>query len=200
MYRSIVFLVLISLCSPSFAQIDAIPKNLNRVTVHEVDHVAYIQLEDKAILLEKTCETCFFYWYKGGRIHQSQGTYEGKRLHGPYSELNKDMSLRTKGTFKHGLKDGAWQTWYPNGYRQSNLTWKNGRLHGPYSLYADSGLLKEKGMYRKGLLHGELRVIEKDSLVLKRYKLGKLITDAKPAPVKSGSDSLSKPQIYTNGD
>src|SRR6218665_1209092 len=56
-----------------------------------------------------------YYWYYSNRIMHTQGGCEGKLLNGQFTSFYISNSLKEKGTFKQGLRNGEWICWFDNG-------------------------------------------------------------------------------------
>jgi antitoxin component YwqK of YwqJK toxin-antitoxin module len=94
-----------------------------------------IALPDKTILAEinpssnpSVKSNLFYYWYEANVIHNTQGGFSGKLLNGSYIEYYPNKNLKEQGTFKKGLKTGAWKSWNEDGTLAINSIWKNGIL------------------------------------------------------------------------
>lgn len=68
----------------------------------------------------------YYYWYGSNSIHSTQGGYAGNLLNGQYSEYYLNKSLKAQGSFKKGLKNGAWKTWNEDGTLAGTVNWSNG--------------------------------------------------------------------------
>jgi antitoxin component YwqK of YwqJK toxin-antitoxin module len=109
---------------------------------------------DKTVLAEidpvssnpRAKQSLMYYWYSANMIHSTQGGFSGKLLNGQYEEFYLNKNLKQQGTFKKGLKDGAWKTWGENGMLLETSTWKNGVLvtGPPPSLWKRINIFKKK--------------------------------------------------------
>jgi hypothetical protein len=101
--------------------------------------------------MESPCvkhDTVLYYWAKGGAIFSTQGTYNGRLLHGKYRKIV-GSKLVEHGNFKRGLMDGEWKALNENRLT-SVYTFRNGKLHGRFAEYGEDGNISEKGKYFKG--------------------------------------------------
>lgn len=60
--------------------------------------------------------------------------------------------LRSKVSYKYGLKTGEEQTWYSDGTRQTSVVYKLGRLNGPCRTWYANGKLRSTMHYKRGIL------------------------------------------------
>lgn len=56
-----------------------------------------------------------YYWYKEEALHRSEFGYSGYLLDGLYIAYYKGGDIKTKGTFKNGVKVGLWKYWNKDG-------------------------------------------------------------------------------------
>lgn len=117
----------------------------------------------------------FYYWFKTNRIYVTQGSFDGKLLHGKFSCFYADGNLKSKGEFKNGMKQNEWLSWDKQGIVESVTTWKKGIKQGPYKEYDPTGNLSVKAHYSKNKLHGKYFRYDVDqSTIVMRYKHGEL--------------------------
>src|SRR5690606_16089089 len=116
----------------------------------------------------------FYYWFKSGHIHKTQGSYYGKLLHGNYKVIDNDRHLLEEGFFKKGKKVGLWRSWYENGTLKS--TWRKhfGFWNKAYALkeFDVHGNSIKSGLENKGLYCGNQVENSGDSSMVKHYKKG----------------------------
>lgn len=143
-------------------------------------------LEDDSDNPKKICSVCTYHWLKAGQIQQTRGGFDGKLLHGTFTEYYKGGELKSKGHFEKGLKSGEWRMWFQNGELQKISHFKKGVLDGDEQVFDASGKLTQRNNYRNGMLHGE-QITYTDSIpIVLSYKHGELrIKDGKTAPAKS---------------
>ncbi|MDJ1473291.1 toxin-antitoxin system YwqK family antitoxin [Xanthocytophaga flava] len=123
-----------------------------------------------------------YHWYTSGSLKQTQGGYSGKLVHGKYQLFNHKKDLLAQGQLSYGLKVDFWKYWYADGTLQKTENWKHGLQHGKYVLYSPEGAIQEEGILKHGLLHGRRRIYptaNPDSVVVEKYKKGKLIVPKK---------------------
>jgi hypothetical protein len=144
------------------------------VILNYVDYVVYADVLANDRKVKPDLET-FYYWYKANDIKKSRGGYEGKLLHGSYTEFYQNKNLKEKGNFKLGIKTGLWKSWHPNGELAALVNWKNGKMHGQFRLYDVSGNLLKKGKYKNDKLEGKVYSYSSDAVSeVAKYKNGKL--------------------------
>ena len=96
-----------------------------------------------------------YYWFSSNSIKQTQGSYSGHLLNGPYQEFYLNKNLKEQGEFNKGLKTGVWKSWSPDGTLLQQITWKNGIKSGAFVLYDEKGHLKQKGSYKNDVAEEE---------------------------------------------
>ena len=93
--------------------------------------------------------------FTGKTTGQTQGTYKDGLLDGPYvSYYNNDNGqLCRKGHYKDGKKDGPWVGYYYNGQLMDKGHYKDGKKDGPWVSYHGDGTVDEKdtGTYKNGV-------------------------------------------------
>ena len=139
----------------------------------------------------KTREGRIYYWYGNNSIHSTENGFSGRLLHGKYTSFYADHNLRSQGVFDHGVKTGAWITWYPTGIVHETFHYSRGKLNGAYEAYDPSGKLLLRIYYRNGARHGKTTFFsqEKSDSVI-RYKKGHIVP-SKKQPI----DSSNKKQL-----
>ncbi|MFL9843560.1 toxin-antitoxin system YwqK family antitoxin [Flavobacterium rhizosphaerae] len=115
-----------------------------------------------------------YYWFKGGRIHQSEEGVAGELLHDEFLKFYHSNQLAESGLFKNGLREGVWKTWFEDGTLQSVADWHKGQKDGKSQEFDKNGDLLETGRYRNNKKHG-VWIIAKDTL---QYKKGILLLKA----------------------
>ena len=116
--------ILLIIAHPGFAQL---LKQTDSYTV-------YINYPDYTV---KTCvsnnpgkfranEQLTYHWYASNRIMQTKGAYDGKLIDGLYTSFFLSNNLKEKGTFKNGLKNGKWISWYNSGKIDEITNWSYG--------------------------------------------------------------------------
>lgn len=125
---------------------------------------------DKSVNLKQDRE---YYWFKGGLIHNSEYGMAGELLHDEYLKLYHSNQLAEAGTYKYGLKEGYWKTWYETGALQSKTYWDEGQKDGSYYSYDPTGFLTEEGHYKNNRKHGRwINYISTDTM---QYRKGQLV-------------------------
>ena len=130
-----------------------------------------------------------YYWFKGGKIHNSEYGLAGELLHDDYLKFYHSNQLAESGAFKNGLKIGEWKTWFENGKLHSKTYWNKGQRDGESLVYDTTGNLVEEGNYKNDKKHGTwINYVEGDTL---KYRKGEL-------KVKKVKDTLkeNKPGLF----
>lgn len=144
-----------------------------------------------------------YWWYKSGKIMETEGGFDGKLLDGKYTVFYDSRALKEQGQFKKGLKCGEWKSWHPNGNLKETIMWKKGYKHGIFQSYDEVGNLMVQSKYKKGKLHGKSLILVKGDSQVQVYKNGVEVipekksekSEASPKPqpkTKSKSDSKAK--------
>jgi hypothetical protein len=147
-----------------------------------------------------------YYWYTDNDIKQTDGGYDGKLLHGEYKSFYLNKNLKEQGMFSHGLKEGIWKTWFPNGRIHEIIHYNKSRQHGFYELYDEEGNLISKSNFKNGMQNGkkvDYKNGKVDTIVV--YKNGKIVSPKpakhikqlktkKKSTVKNDLDNSKKPQ------
>ncbi|MBW4890130.1 hypothetical protein KXQ82_10405 [Mucilaginibacter sp. HMF5004] len=98
-----------------------------------------------------------YYWFSSNSIKQTQGSFSGHLLNGPYKEFYLNKNLKEEGLFKKGLKTGLWKNWSLDGVLLQQVNWENGVKSGPFVLYDEKGNLKQKGDYKNNVIAPETK-------------------------------------------
>ncbi len=156
--------------------------NIERIIINKTDY-------NMQFYVCKNCSTnvdinLYYYWLKANEVLKTKGGYEGKLLHGLYSDYYLSKNLKSKGSFNLGLKNGEWVEWYENGEIKEIYNWKSGKLHGKFIQYSDKGKMNKEGAYKKGLLNGTVKIITNDTTSVIKYKNGVQIVE-KSDPFKN---------------
>ncbi len=69
-------------------------------------------------------------------------------------EYWEDGQLLGKSTFKNGVLDGHFESFYSNGQLQTKTTYKNGEFDGRYEYFHSNGQLRLEITYKNGLRDG----------------------------------------------
>jgi antitoxin component YwqK of YwqJK toxin-antitoxin module len=126
-----------------------------------------------------------YFWYNAGKINHNQGAYSGKLIHGKYEVFDHQRRLLTLGNFSQGLKEGRWIHWSLNGKIQEICTFRKGKLEGTLTTYKIDGDLLTELKYKNGLLNGKSRYYPNDTVLIRKYRKGKIV------PVKNHRSRVS---------
>ena len=155
-----IFRMLILQCSMLYALAGYAQKEIeipvnHRVVINFQDHIVYADtLASERKFKPKSGK--YYFWYNANDIKRTRGGYDGKLLHGSYTEFFPDKNLRQKGLFRYGLKKGVWKTWYHSGEIQSVVRWRKGRMQGWFKYYDETGKLVKQGKHKDDLEHGKI--------------------------------------------
>jgi antitoxin component YwqK of YwqJK toxin-antitoxin module len=140
-----------------------------RVRIDSADRSYIFQVTDDS---RRTNSELFYYWFKSGRIHKTQGGYYGKLLHGNYKVVDRDRHLLEEGQFKKGQKTGLWRSWYEDGALKSTRRKGFGFWNKTYRIkeYDANGNTTKSGFENKGLFTGYHTLLHGDSTVITHYK------------------------------
>lgn len=116
-----------------------------------------------------------YFWTKNRSIQETRGDFGGQLLHGTYEAFNSDGSLKEKGVFKYGLRDGIWKTWDPDQLIESEYQYSKGKKNGPFREY-EAGNLMRSGTYVKDQYNGKLNLHADPAIEALVYKQG-VVTD-----------------------
>jgi hypothetical protein len=105
-----------------------------------------------------------YYWYVNNDIKKTDGSFDGRLLHGEYKSFFRDMNLREQGNFKYGLKEGEWKTWYNDGKIHEIAIYNNGKEHGTQELYDTEGNIVSKTNFKNGIKHGKMMLYQKNKI------------------------------------
>ncbi len=97
--------------------------------------------------------------------------YKNGKLEGEYKEVYGDGTVRTKGKYIDGKKDGLWEVYKPDGSRKGNTeTFKNGVVIKRITYYTDGSVEMERNFNEQGKQHGLEKKYEFDGGELKSEK------------------------------
>jgi hypothetical protein len=157
----------------------------HKVIVNYHDYMVYAEVDSKDTD-HKVADDCFYYWYNANDIKKTRGGYDGKLLHGKYTEFYPDKNLKAQGRFNKGVKTGTWKSWHTNGQYKEVVHWRSGGRRGKFSLYDESGYLVRKGQYRDERYHGVIIESGTDGVAVKRnYYNGREIIKVKKDTLKA---------------
>lgn len=149
-----------------------------RVRIDSAGRSFIFQVTDKH---QTVSNHTILYWFKSGRIHQTQGSYYGRLLHGRYLVTDSDRRLLEEGQFKNGIKTGTWRTWHENGILKSIWRRRFGLGGNSWQLreYNSNGDLIKKGFENRNGFTGYIVATRTDSAYLVRYKKSTAIHTSK---------------------
>jgi hypothetical protein len=184
----LIYSLLFSLTTLSVVFGQKIPDSdaLHRVIINHKDSIVYAAvLPSLAQERVRARDRYMYHWYAAHDIKKSRGGFDGKLLHGQYSEFYSDKSLKEKGIFRKGLKRGKWKAWYTNGQFREIVRYKKGRKHGTFREYSPEGTLLRKGSYHKDYIKGRVKKYQaQEGITTEKYKKGVLVVK-KEKPVKA---------------
>lgn len=156
----------------------AICANINSVAAQAYENRMRIDSVDRSYVFQVTDDrphlrlTHLYFWFKSGRIHQTQGGYNGKVLDGVYKVIDKEQRLLEQGRFHMGKKTGTWLTWYENGRLKSCMRYRSRDNKQYLQTFDRDGKTLQKGYNKNGQFTGYRLETENDSIVTVTYKNG----------------------------
>jgi len=132
-------------------------------------------------------ESLTYFWYSANKIYDTQGSYDGKVLNGPYSSFFLSGNLKEQGYFKKGLKNGKWITWYENGKIKDIKIWNRGTQVSTQKTYNDSSELILKQLYYNGRLVSQTIYENGKAVKTTKFKNGKEVMKT------DNDDTIKKP-------
>jgi antitoxin component YwqK of YwqJK toxin-antitoxin module len=178
-----IMLVMLLLFINLFAGLAQQEKEPRKVIITAPDSVIKAFIQNKAFT-GKILETRTYFWYYNGRINHNQGGFSGKLLHGKYEVFDNQQRLITMGSFLNGLKEGSWIRWNMNGKMKESCSFKKGKLEGTLKTFTITGNLLTESNYKNDLLEGKSRYYRNGAVIIKKYRMGKEIDNAKKPPVQ----------------
>jgi hypothetical protein len=116
-----------------------------------------------------------YYWYANNDIKNTDGSFDGKLLHGEYKSFFRDMGLKEQGNFKYGLKEGEWKSWFNDGKIHEIKNFAKGKTDGIEKVYNEQGKIVSRSHFKNGVREGKTIIYKdgkNDSLVI--YKNGEV--------------------------
>ena len=147
-----------------------IPVN-NRVILNKGEYIIYAEIAQNRSSREVS-DDVFYYWYSANEVKRTQGGYDGKLLHGKYTEFYSDKDLKVQGKFSHGVKIGQWKTWHTNGNLSEIQFWSSSGRRAKFESFDENGSLIRRGSYRNEKLHGKIRETLQGKTVKRKFRDG----------------------------
>jgi hypothetical protein len=162
----------------------------NRVILNNDGYVIHADVA-KENPKRKSNDQSFYYWYAANDIKKTRGGYDGKLLHGSYTEFYPNKNLKTQGGFKNGIKSGKWKTWYMNGQLNEILQWNKKGTVAKFEIFDEHGDLVRTGTYKNEKYDGIINEIVAGKVAKRKFREGiEIIPVKKPTAdashVKSG--------------
>ncbi len=174
-----------------FLQSRDIPKKGNTFTV-------YINFEDYSVRANVLYDAAkvkakmghMYYWYGNNDIKITDGSFDGKLLHGEYKSFYRNMNLKEQGNFNNGLKDGVWKSWYDDGKIHELTNYKKGKEQGVHDSYDEQGNITCKTNFKNGIKNGKMISYQKGKIdTIIKYKNGEVQT---PKPAKPNTKNKTQ--------
>lgn len=143
-----------------------------KVIITAPDTIIKTSIQNKAFT-GKIIDSRTYFWYYAGRINQNQGGFSGKLIHGKYEVFDNQQRLLTMGSFINGLKEGTWIRWNRNGKMQGSCSFNKGQMDGSLKTFTVTGNLLTELNYKNDLLDGKSRYYLKDTVIIRKYQMGK---------------------------
>jgi hypothetical protein len=114
--------------------------------------------------------------YPSGAVQRRYEVDEQGRKHGRCEEFTEAGTRTLLETYKHGVRDGEWKEWTPDGRKLRAFTYQAGALHGHCEEFYDNGRSAASGEYRQGLRQGKWLESDRDGVRKKvsEYRQGQL--------------------------
>ena len=117
---------------------------------------------------------------KGNRKSYKKVSKANGKLHGKYSEYE-NGKLLYKGTYKNGLKDGLYESYFIPGYYDKKSkrylaetgSYKDGKIDGYMKNYFDNGQVSLQSYWENGIQEGEAITYLRDGTVVRKSDLSK---------------------------
>lgn len=167
-----------------------IPIN-NRVILNKGEYIVYAEIAQGRVS-DEVSDDVFYYWYSANEIKRTQGGYDGKLLHGKYTEFYSNKDLKAQGKFSHGVKTGQWKMWHANGNLREIQFWSSKGRRAKFESFDENGNLIRSGKYRYERLHGIIKEIERQKTVKRKFRDGIELIRAKKSKSDSTLDNKSK--------
>ena len=143
-----------------------------QIRIDSINKSYIFQITDKVI---KPNITRIYYWFKSGHIHQTEGSYNGKLLHGPYKIIDSRRQLLEEGLYRFGVKTGVWRSWYSNGRLKSYIK-INPLINVTHiSEYDETGQCIKRGKEKYSLFTGYDVEFKNDTSSIRKFKKGVLL-------------------------
>lgn len=99
---------------------------------------------------------------------REEGSYRDGVRDGAWRAWRSDGSLRWVGNYREGLRDGLWETYGLLGHLETELQYEAGSRHGDWRAYGESGALVEEGQYDQNHASGRWTVYYSSGQVKER--------------------------------
>ncbi len=102
-------------------------------------------------------------------IKETVETYKKGIFDGPYTSYYPDGTIAFQGEYQNNSMEGVWRRYYQNGQVMEEVTFANNEENGPFTEYNENGTLKAKGTYLNGdNEEGELLVYDENGVLLRK--------------------------------
>lgn len=136
--------------------------------------------------------------YPSGATQRRYEVDEEGRQHGRCEEFTETGTRTRLATYRHGVLDGEWKEWAPDGHKLRSFNYQAGALHGHCEEYHDNGRTASAGDYQKGLRQGKWLLSDRDGVrkQVSEYQKGQLHG---PLRITLRDKVLTK-QMWRDGD
>lgn len=173
----------------------------NKIVINRQSYVIYAEILSDGTR-SRPRDKSFYHWYSANDIKRTRGGYDGKLLHGKYTEFYADKDLKVKGNFRKGIKRGKWKTWHPDGQYDQVVKWKRHGRIARFREYNASGILIRKGRFKDEIYDGVISDFTSDKPAIKRFRNGlevkqdhKIKTDTTSVGEKKRSRNSAKEKV-----
>jgi antitoxin component YwqK of YwqJK toxin-antitoxin module len=119
----------------------------------------------------------FFYYERGEETFLSVAHYKDGELNGEYSEIFGDGSIKTKGKYIEGKKEGIWESYKSDKTRRPTEEYKDGTLIRKITYHSNGNIEMERNYNIDGRLDGIEKKYDQDGNLKSElsYKNGKQV-------------------------
>lgn len=135
---------------------------------HNDGYVELWILHDTQIKVKEKNRKYYHFVFRN-RLYASQGGYTGKILDGLSTEFYFDLTMKSKGNYSLGLKDGKWKYWRQDGTIEKIENWKMGEFLS-YIQFSDNGEMSERKKLKETWFLAIINKIKDSVLVFKNKR------------------------------
>lgn len=110
------------------------------------------RVKAKTVFSENGTKAYTIVFEKGFKL--SEGLYINEKKEGTWKFFNNDSVVIAEETYKEGIPEGIWKTYYSNGALCEEMPYVNGVKEGTWLQYFYDGPIKTKATFKNGKLEG----------------------------------------------